>query len=614
MIKLSDYVFELLKSKGVQHVFTLTGGGIMHLVDSMGHSGMEYVCCHHEQAAAIAAQAYDMYQEQLSLCLITTGPGGTNALTGVAAAYVDSTPVIYMSGQVKRSDFASLRGVRQYGAQENDIISMVRPVTKYAVLVEDPEEIRYELEKAVYYATHGRKGPVWIDIPLDVQAEMIDEAKLRSYKPEEDEMLPETDRLELAQSLSEGNEELFEAVDYTMELLKQAERPVILLGQGMVSAKAEELVREFIARTGIPVLATWRALGFMGTDESGFFGSPGLQAPRYSNLILQHCDTLIVLGSRMDNMITAFNEEHFAFRAKKIVVDIDENEIRKLSMTEVYPVVANVKAYMGVLLKKLAESKLETSQYKKWLDNCIRLKERFPIYTEKQDLVEGVNLYRVTEEVSAYSKVSDTLVISSTSRCNTAGHIAFSHKKGQKTISSMGMGSMGFAIPSAVGAYYANGKNRVIVLEGDGSLQLNIQELETIVSNRIDAKMFIFNNSGYAAITAMQDRNFDGFYVGSNEMSGLHMPNLERIAFAYDIPYVRIDREDEITEKVKKVMETEGPVICDIIGSLWFDEIPKCISKVDEKTGQRVSAFLENPYPYLSEEDMQRITDELLSN
>ena len=219
----------------------------------------------------------------------------------------------------------------------------------------------------------------------------------------------------------------------------------------------------------------------------------------------------------------------------------------------------------------------------------------------------------VTDEVSKHAKTEDTIVISSTSRCNTAGHIAFIHQRGQKTISSMGMGSMGFALPSAVGAYYASGKKRVIVIEGDGSLQLNIQELETISANEIDAKMFILNNSGYAAITMMQDRNFDGYYVGSNEMSGLHMPSLEKIAFAYNIPYERIEKDEEIAEKVNKVMQMKGPVICDINGSLWFDEIPKCISKVDERTGKRVSAFLENPYPFLLEEEINQITYELLS-
>ena len=231
---------------------------------------------------------------------------------------------------------------------------------------------------------------------------------------------------------------------------------------------------------------------------------------------------------------------------------------------------------------------------------------------EKQDKEDKVNLYEVTEEISKYAREEDVIVISSTSRCNTAGHIAFSHKKGQKTISSMGMGSMGFALPSAVGAYYASGKQRVIMIEGDGSLQLNIQELETIVSNGVDAKMFIFNNIGYAAITTMQERNFDGFYVGSNEKSGLFMPNLEKIAYAYDIPYLKIEKKEDIQDAVKKAMAAEGAVLCDIIGSLWFDEIPKCISSVDKETGKRVSAYLENPYPYLSEEEMQEIERELL--
>lgn len=595
MVKLSDYVFQYLESIGVTTAFTLTGGGIMHLVDSLGRSKIEYVCCHHEQAAAIAAQAYGMYQEQLSVCLATTGPGGTNALTGAAAAYVDSTPVIYMTGQVKRADFASLRGVRQFGAQENDIIAMAKPVTKYATLIMEPEDIAYELEKAVYIATHGRKGPVWIDIPLDVQAAMIDETKLRHYQHQE--------RQEKC--------DLKEAAKYTIELLKEAKRPVLLVGQGMVASKAEELVHKLVEQLKVPVLATWRALNFMGTEEDGFFGSPGLQAPRYSNLIIQYCDALIVLGSRMDNMITAFNEEHFGFRAKKVVVDIDENEIKKLAMTNVYSVVADVHCYVEKLFNELKQEK-DFLDYSNWRQNCLLLKKEFPILSEKQDKEEGVSLYKVTDEVSKYCNPKDTIVISSTSRCNTAGHIAFSHKRGQKTISSMGMGSMGFALPSVIGAYYASGKERVIMFEGDGSLQLNLQELETIVANHINVKMFIFNNTGYAAITTMQDRNFDSFYVGSNEMSGLYMPDMRKISFAYNIMYDKIEKEEDIAVKVKKAMESEGPYICDICGSLWFDEIPKCISTVDPTTGKRVSALLENPYPYLSKEKMDELEQRLL--
>lgn len=597
MIKLSDYVFKYLEEVGVRHAFTLTGGGIMHLVDSLGRSNIEYVCCHHEQAASIAAQAYDMYREQLSVCLVTTGPGGTNALTGCAAAFVDSTPVIYMTGQVKRADFASLRHVRQFGAQENDIVSMAKPVVKYAVTIMDAKDIAYELEKAVHFATTGRKGPVWIDIPLDVQAEMIDEKALRHFMPEK-----------------KGKENFEKAAEKLIEMIKRAERPILYVGQGMKAAKSEDKVRDFVKKLGIPVMATWRALDFMATDDENFFGSPGLQAPRYSNLIMQSCDLLIVLGSRLDNMITAFNEEHFAHDAEKLIVDIDEAEIDKLAMTKVTKVVGDVGEFMESVLEKIADENAIPS-FAQWKNACRQIKIEYPILNEKQDKEEGVSLYAVTTEVGKQMKAEDVVIVSSTSRCNTAGHIACERKEGQISISSMGMGSMGFAIPSAVGGYYAMkdaGKNgKVIVFEGDGSLQLNIQELETIKAYNIPAKMFIFNNKGYAAITTMQDRNFDGFYVGSNEKSRLYMPDMRKIAEAYEIPYGRVENEADIEQVVKKAMDAEGAYIVDVVGSLWFDEIPKCISKVDEKTGKRISAYLENPYPFMEEEKLKEVLGKL---
>ncbi len=594
-MKLSDYVFSYLRDMGTDTVFTLTGGGIMHLVDSLGNSSIKYVCCHHEQAASIAAQAYGMHHEQPGVCLVTTGPGGTNALTGLAAAYVDSTPVIFISGQVKRADFASLRGVRQFGAQENDIVSMAKSVAKYAVTVQEPDDIAYEMEKAVYLATSGRKGPVWLDIPLDVQAAEIDVETLHHF------IIPKDRKLSCQT----------EVMEKVLEKLGASKRPVILVGQGMVSSGAADLVRLFVKKYHIPVMATWRALDFLDSEDEDFFGSPGLQAPRYSNLILQHADFLLVLGSRLDNMITAFDEEHFAFRAQKVIVDIDEKEIEKLKMPNVLPVVADVKKFMECL-HSLEERYMQNVQYSTWHKHCALVKKRFSIYAEKQTQT-GVDLYQVTRYVSECANKNDTIVISSTSRCNTAGHIAFSHKEGQKTISSMGMGSMGFALPSVVGAYYANDKKRVVMIEGDGSLQLNIQEFETIAANGIDAKMFIFDNRGYAAITTMQDRNFAGFYVGSNEKSGLYMPNTEKIVRAYGLPYMEINSEEDITDIVDKVFEYKGPVVCNIKGSLYFDEIPKCISHIDEKTGKRVSAALENPYPFLGKEEMKEVTELLLS-
>ena len=595
-MRVADYIFDHLKKHGVDHVFMLSGGGIMYLVDALGRSEIKYVCCHHEQAASIAAQAYGMYDDSLGVCLVTTGPGGTNALTGVGAAFMDSTPVLYISGQVKRSDFASLRNVRQYGAQENDIVSMAKPVTKYAVTVMRPEDVPYELEKCVYEATHGRKGPVWLDIPLDVQSSKIEIEVVRHFEPTE--------------TVFKDN---FEPnISETLRLLSKAKRPLILAGHGVNASGAQEELRDLVQNTGIPVLSTWRALDFMGEDEELFFGAPGLQAPRYSNLILQHCDFLLVLGSRLDNMITAFSEEHFARMADVVVVDIDENELRKLHIPRLSTVCGDVKFFVNALRKGLENIILPN--FNDWVSRCRAIKARFPLLKEKQTVAEGVDLYRVAQAVSEFAKSEDTLVVSSTSRCNTAGHIAFNRKRGQKSISSMGFGSMGFALPSAVGAYYAGGKRRVVMLEGDGSLQLNIQELETIVSNGIDVRMFIFNNVGYAAITTMQDRNFEGFYVGSNEKSGLFMPDLKKISEAYGIPYRSIERNEDIEDVVRWAMdEMDGVCLVDIKGALSFDEIPKCISRVDEKTGRRISAFLENPFPFLSDAEMNEIEAFMLS-
>ncbi|MCH5248876.1 MAG: thiamine pyrophosphate-binding protein [Lachnospiraceae bacterium] len=592
-MKLSDYIFQFLVEKGVQHTFLLTGGGIMHLVESLGNSNLEYVCCHHEQACAIAAQAYAMYRNDMGVCLVTTGPGGTNALTGAAAAYVDSTPVLFLSGQVKRSDFASLRRVRQFGAQENDIIAMVKPVTKYAALVEQPEDILYHLEKAFYYAMEGRRGPVWLDIPLDVQAAEIDVEKLKHFTP----------------SKEQNDTSIAEAVQHTCRLLQEAKRPLCLLGHGLDASGSKELFREINERLRIPTLSTWRALDVYDWEDELFFGSPGLQAPRYSNLIQQGADFVLVLGSRLDNMITAFNEEHFAFRARKVVVDIDKKELEKLALIECHFVNADVGDFLQCLKQELAGYAMP--DFAPWGEWCRRMKCTYPLLKEKQDYREDqADLYDVVDQISGHCQSEDALVISSTSRCNTAGHIAFRRKRGQRSVSSMGMGSMGFALPSAVGAYFASDKNRVIMLEGDGSLQLNLQEFQTIIHYGINVKMFVFCNSGYAAIATMQERNFDGHYVGSNPESGVSMPDLKKIADAYGIPYYSIAGHEEAETIIGQVLAESGAVICEIRGSMKFDEIPKCISSVNAE-GQRISAYLENPYPFLPEEEMEDIYIEM---
>lgn len=598
-MRVADYIIQFLKQKHVNHVFMLSGGGAMYLVDALGRNDMEYVCCHHEQAAGIAAQAYAIYQNALGICLVTTGPGGTNALTAAGAAYVDSTPVLFLSGQVKTGDFASLRKVRQFGAQENDIISMAKPVTKYAVTVLKAEEIRYHLEKAVYLALHGRRGPVWLDIPLDIQNEEIVPEDLIGFS----EMETEKD---IPAQLSET--ELKDAVCRTIQALQKAKRPLFLLGHGLVAAGGQELFKQIESKLQIPVVATWRGLGIMDYEDEFFFGSPGLQANRYSNLITQGADLLIVLGSRMDNMITAFNERHFAFRAKKIIVDIDVNEINKLDMDKELSVVCDVGDFLKGL--KRAVRDVDFPRYEEWKAFCKKMKARYPLLEEKQEIEEDmVDLYQLSMELSEHCTGEDCIVVSSTSRCNTAGHMAFKHKKGQKVISSMGFGSMGFALPSVVGVWFASGKKRVIMLEGDGSLQLNIQELQTAVHHNMDAKLFIFHNAGYAAISTMQNRNFDGFHVGCDKDSGVTMPDLEKLSGAYGILYFEIRKNDEIRDVVSRVLGEKGLVICEFFGSIMFDEIPKCISFINEN-GKRESALLENPFPFLDQKDLQKIYED----
>lgn len=592
--RVADIVFATLRDCGIGHVYLLSGGGIMYLTDALGRSGIMPVCCHHEQAAAIAAQAHAMYANAPSCCLVTTGPGGTNALTGCAAAYMDSTPVLFISGQVKTADSAALRHVRQFGAQENDIVSMARPVTKYAVLVKKPGDVLYELQKALHLATHGRQGPVWVDIPLNVQCAEVEEESLRHF----DAAAEHGDTPSPA--------DLDAAVAACLDQLAHARKPLILAGHGVVAAHAQDSLRRVVHMLGIPMLATWRALEILGSDDALFFGSPGLQAVRSANIITQGADFLLVLGSRLDNMITAFSEPRFAPRAAKVIVDVDAAEIRKLAMTDVTPVTCDAGAFLSRFERRAENARL--NDLRPWLAFCRRMRERYPLASEQQPHPSPlVDLYHLAAVIGEGTRDSDdALVISSTSRCNTAGHIALTRKEGQRSVSSMGFGSMGFALPSVTGVWFASGGRRVICLEGDGSFQLNLQELQTIRNHAMDAKIFVFNNNGYAAIATMQDRNFDGFHVGCDAASGVTMPSLERMAAAYGFGYTRIDNDADVETGVARALETAGPLICECAGDLRFDEIPKCISSVNSR-GERVSAHLENPYPFLPPTELENL-------
>lgn len=591
-MKVSDYIAEFIAKLGVKDIFLISGGGMMHLLDSVGkNKDLNIVCNLNEQASSICADSYAQYTNDLGVCMLTTGPGGTNAVTGIAASYLDSVPVLAISGQCKTADSAALRNVRQFGAQEVDIISMVKPITKYSVKVTDKEEIRYHLEKAVYLAKTGRKGPVWLDIPLDIQAAQIEPGELKAFDPMKEKMQI------VEQNLSENIEEIY-------RLLLKAKRPVVLIGGGVVSAGAKEEIRSLVDKLQVPVLATWRAKDVFSDDYSLYFGSPGIPTTRYSNYVLQNSDLLIIIGTRLNPALTAYDEPHFAFQAKKVIVDIDENEINKLNMTFKEKIYADAGIFIREMLRSIDSYAIPS--YIEWIEFCNQMKQKYPITNEKQPIEhEGlVDGYYFTKKLSAYCNNEDVFIGSSSGRTCGISHMAFEVKEGQRFISSMGLGSMGFVVPSAIASCLASGRKRTIALEGDGSLQHNIQELQLIKNYNLPIKLFILSNSGYASIYMMQKNNFKSQFAACDEQTNVAFPNMKDIAKAYNLDYYCIEGNEQVESVLKQVMCDERPVLCELKTSIYFDEIPKSMT-VAHPDGTFSSSKLENLYPFLSEEELK---------
>lgn len=584
-MKLSDYVVSFLESKEVKHIFLLSGGGIMHLLDSVGQAkALEYVCNLHEQAVSYAAEAYGQVTRQIGVALVTTGPGGTNALSGVAAAWADSTPMLVLSGQVKRSDSAVPRKVRQYGLQENNIIDMVRPITKYAITVNEPSEIRFHLEKAWHLATAGRKGPVWIDIPLDVQAAHIDPDTLRGYIPPE--------------SQSTG---LTPQVEALVDLLRQSERPLFFWGYGVVADGAEKALTALAERLSIPVITSWRAKSAIACDHPLFFGHPGSPAHRSANFILQNSDLLIVVGSRLSPGITAYNEGGFGKNAKRVMVDIDPLELAKMSTPFALKIQASAVTFAAEFSSRCEYIEARPS----WLDFCRLMQKKYPVLNDYLPwTLHGVNPYLLLHEISKRLSGSEGIVAASAGQCCTASHLLYDYKPGQLFFNSMGLGAMGYSLPAGVGVCFAAGRKDTFVFDGDGSLQFNVQELQTVKNYDLPIKLFIMNNNAYASIVSMQKRSFGSRFAGANSVSGVTLPELSLVAKAYGIPYFRISGDEEIEGILSQIFAQDGPCLCDIIVSEDMEEYPRTMTHIGAD-GSICSDDLENLWPYLSKGEIQ---------
>ena len=584
-MKLSDYVMEFLAKKGIQYVFMLPGGGCMHLVDSLGRcDDLTYVACLHEQAASIAAESYAQNSNEIGAVLVTTGPGGTNTVTGLAAAWIDSTPVLFLSGQVKRSDRIGESGVRQMGSQEVDIVPIVTPLTKFAVTVMEPTEIRYVLEKAYHLAMNGRRGPVWIDIPLDVQAAEIDPEKLRAYEPE-----------------SETADAPKAAIDKIRELLSAAKRPVLLVGNGVKAAGAETALQELREKTGVPTLLTWKTIDLLDFDDPLYFGTPGGMGHRYANFVLQNADLLVVLGSRLDSSLTAWNHANFAPHAQKIVIDIDPAETDKLDMD----IAVRIDGDLAEVLPLLAQESYEMSaELPAWRAYCARMKKKYPIITDEMRAeTDFVDAHVFIDELSHQLTADDVIVPESSGGAGEITYQALRVKYGQKVKNAAGLGSMGFGVPYALGACLANGKRRTVLIDGDGAFQLNIQELATIAQHKLPIKIFLWMNGGYASIMGTQRNFFDGNYVAADEASGLAIPNIGAVAEAYGFRVFRMDHAKELAGVMAQTLASDGPVLCLVRVSPLATASPRT-KAVQLPNGSMMSKPLEDMWPFLPAEEI----------
>lgn len=589
MIKLSDYVIKKLESLGVNHMFMLPGGGAMHLNDSLGKSSkIKFITCLHEQACSIAAEAYARVNNKLGLLMVTTGPGGTNALTGVAGAFLESTPLFVVSGQVKRLDMINSQNIRQQGMQELDIISVVKSITKYAALVDEPLLIRYHLERAIYEATHGRKGPVWLDIPLDVQATMIDEDNLIPYKPLE---LPEQEKQIDNQALQ------------VIEMLNKSERPVLLAGNGIRLADAINEFDELVKVLNIPVLTSWNGIDLIESSHSLYYGRPGGLGHRYANFIQQNSDLFLSIGARLNLLQTGYNFDGFARGAVKIMVDIDSNELHKINVRPDLPICSDAKKFIIAILKH--SDKIKNNSRSNWFAYCSRVREKYPLvlkeYWEEKNFV---NTYCLIETISKYMTDNDIYVAGSSGSCIDVSMQTFKVKKGQRVFTTKGLASMGYGLPSTIGACLAGGRKRTVSVNGDGGFIMNIQELETIKRLDLPIKIFVLNNKGYATIHATQTNIFDGHFVACDENSGVTLPDFVKVSEAFGVKALSINNNSELDSKVREALDYSGPVIIQVNADINMPVRPKQVS-YKRKDGQMESLPLEYMLPALSDQELR---------
>lgn len=584
-IRVADYIANFIYSQGVETVFMVTGGGMMFLSDAVAqHPEMKYICNHHEQAVAMAAVAYSKFTENLGAAYITTGCGGTNAMTGLLGAWQDNIPSIFISGQSKRKETVRNSGLnlRKFGVQEADIIALVEPITKYSMMINEPEEIAYHLEKATYLAKSGRPGPVWIDVPLDVQGALVEEAEMKRFQP---------------QAATEYKDNPTEAeVNTVIDLIGKAKRPIILAGQGIRLSKSLTEFKAFVERTQIPVVSTVLGIGLLPSEHPLFIGKVGTKGSRAGNLAMQNSDLLISLGCSLSVSTTGHEYDLFAREAVVIVVDIDPVEHKKNTVKIDHFINANLKEFLPKFDNLLLSS--ESS----WRKKCLHWKNKYPVcLTEYADAKGGINLYYFVDRLSRGIKENTTVVTDAGSAYYAATQ-AIQLNETQRFITSGAQAEMGYTLPATIGVAVAENSREVVGITGDGSLQINIQELQTVVHNQLPIKLFVWNNDGYLSIRASQSKFFEGRMIGADKESGVSFPDLEKIAIAYGIKFYRLSDSHRLDDELEEILSLEGPVLCEVM-CIRDQEIVPSVASQKKPDGSMVSKPLEDMYPFLDRDE-----------
>jgi len=593
--KVSDYIASFLVEHNINNLFTVVGGGAVFLNDSFGHKeGLTVTYHHHEQAAAMAGEGFARTKNEPAAVCITSGPGGTNALTGCLCAYTGSIPVLFFSGQVRYATTVQSTGLdlRIMGVQEFPIVDTVKRMTKYAEMVIAPQRIRYDLEKALFLATHGRPGPVWLDIPLDVQTAIIETDDLIGFHENEQQSeLPPEIPIEIIQEV--------------YDRLTHAKRPVILTGKGLRSSHSLEIFQKLVQTLRIPVVTGMSSVDAIATDDPLYIGRAGITGDRAGNFTMQNSDVLLSIGNRLSFSQIGYDFQNWARAAFKIMVDIDPDELQKPILNIDLPINGDARDFVTKLYNQ-AKNEHGTTVNETWVNQCKQWKEMYPVVTPKHFReTDKVNLYAFYQVLTNLLAPSDVIVVSAGTARIVGGQSAII-KEGQRFINNSSTASMGYGLPASIGACLANNNEPVICITGDGSFQMNIQELQTIKQNCLPIKIFVINNQGYHSIRMTQNAFFaNQSHVGIGPDSGdLSFPDFAKIAFAYEYPYFRCETNKALQDTIKSCLSEEGSLICEVVVSTEQTIEPKVASKKSED-GQIISASLEDMTPFLSRDELK---------